>query len=113
MHEMSLCEGVVQLIEEQAGKQGFSRVRTVWLEIGALAGVELEAMRFSFDAVARETVAAGAHLEIIPVAGRATCPACKHTVEIEARFDACPDCGHYPLDIIAGEEMRISELEVQ
>ncbi|HCS13786.1 MAG: hydrogenase maturation nickel metallochaperone HypA [Zetaproteobacteria bacterium CG06_land_8_20_14_3_00_59_53] len=113
MHEMSLCEGVVQLIEDQTRKQGFTKVSTVWLEIGALAGVEIEAMRFSFDAVAKDTVADGARLEIIEIAGRARCPACKQTVQVTARYDACPECGHYPLEILAGEEMRISELEVQ
>lgn len=47
---MSLCEGILQVLEESAESQGFSRVKTVWLEIGALAGVEIEAMRFGFDA---------------------------------------------------------------
>ena len=47
MHEMSLAEGVLAIIEEQAAKSGFARVKAVWLEIGALSGVETEAMRFS------------------------------------------------------------------
>ena len=42
MHEMSLCEGVLQILEEHAKSQGFTRVKTVWLEIGCLAGVELD-----------------------------------------------------------------------
>jgi len=113
MHEMSLCEGVVQLIEDQAEQQQFTRVNTVWLEIGALAGVEIEAMRFSFEAVAKGTLADGARLEIIDIPGRAICPACASNVQVCARFDGCPICGHYPLALIAGEEMRIKELEVQ
>jgi len=113
MHEMSLCEGVVQLIEDQARAQDFSKVKTVWLEIGELAGVETEAMRFSFSAVAKDTVADGSTLEIIDVPGRAKCPACTRDIRISARYEDCPDCGHYPLDITAGEEMRIKELEVQ
>jgi len=113
MHELSLCEGVLQLIEEQALEQKFSKVNTVWLEIGALAGVETEAMRFSFDAVANGSVADGAALKIIDIPGQAICPTCKNRIQICARFDVCPDCGHYPLEIIAGEELRIKELEVQ
>jgi len=113
MHEMSLCEDVVQLIEDQATTQRFTRVSTVWLEIGALAGVEIQAMHFSFTAVARGTVADSAKLEIIDIAGIANCPACNQCIPVLARFDVCSECGHYPLDIIAGEEMRIKELEVQ
>ena len=65
MHEMSLAEGVLQLIEDSARQEEFSKVTTVWLEIGQLAGVEVEAMRFCFDAVTRGSLAEGANLEII------------------------------------------------
>jgi len=41
MHEMSLAEGIVQLLEDQARAQDFSRVKQVWLSIGELAGVEV------------------------------------------------------------------------
>lgn len=113
MHELSLCESVVGLIEEQAEAQGFSSVVTVWLEIGELAGVENQAMHASFPAAAGGTVADGARLEIVMVPGRAFCPDCKREVHVAARFDDCPQCGHYPLDITAGEAMRIRELEVR
>ena len=113
MHEMSLCEGVIQLIEQQAVEQDFNKVTTVWLEIGDLAGVEIDAMHFSFDVIAKGTIADAAKLEIINIQGLATCPACKSQTQISARFDLCPTCGHYPLNILAGEEMRIKELEVQ
>jgi len=112
MHELSLCEGVIQLIEQQAKAQHFNKVTTVWLEIGALAGVEIEAMHFSFDAVAKGTIADAAKLEIIAVKGMAACSSCKQQIEIMARFEICPKCGHYPLNILTGEEMRIKELEV-
>ena len=50
MHEMSLCQGMVQIIEEQAKAHAYVRVKTVRLEIGPLAAVEPEALRFCFDA---------------------------------------------------------------
>ena len=71
MHEMSLADGVLQVIEDSAKANGFSRVKTVWLEIGELAGVEAEAMRFCFDAVVKGTLADGARLEIVAPKGRA------------------------------------------
>ena len=40
MHELSLAENVLQIIEEAAQAQGFSRVKTVVLEIGRPAAVE-------------------------------------------------------------------------
>jgi hydrogenase nickel incorporation protein HypA/HybF len=113
MHEMSLCEGVIQVVEESARQQGFQRVNTVWLEIGALSGVEIEAMRFSFDAIKRGTLADAARLEIIETPGQAWCLPCAKNVTIGQRFDACPDCGSYQLQVTGGEELRIKELEVE
>jgi hydrogenase nickel incorporation protein HypA/HybF len=76
MHEMSLAEGVLQLIEDAARQQEFSKVNTVWLEIGQLSGVEIEAMKFCFDAVTRDSIAQGARLEIIALPGTGWCMAC-------------------------------------
>lgn len=113
MHEMSLCEGVLQALQDNARTQGYQRVKTVWLEIGALSGVEVEAMRFSFDVVTRGSLADHARLEIIDVPGEAWCMQCSKSVPAKQRFDACPDCGSYQLQVTAGEEMKIKELEVE
>jgi hydrogenase nickel incorporation protein HypA/HybF len=112
MHEMALCESILQLIAEQARTQSFSRVRTVWLEIGSLAAVEVPALRFGFDVVTRGSVAEGAALDITEIPGRAWCLPCGEAHEIAARGDACPQCGSYQLQIITGTQMRVKELEV-
>ena len=113
MHELSLCESVLQVIEDNAARQGYSQVKKVWLEIGALAGVEKEAMQFGFDVVCKGSMAENAVLEIIDVPGRAWCLPCGESVAITQRFDACPVCGSYQLQISQGEELRIKELEVE
>ncbi|MCG7980654.1 MAG: hydrogenase maturation nickel metallochaperone HypA, partial [Candidatus Thiodiazotropha endolucinida] len=30
-----------------------------------------------------------------------------------ARYEACPECGSYQLQVTGGDEMRIKELEVE
>ena len=113
MHEMSLCESILGIVEDEAQRQGFKRVVRVRLEIGALAGVEIEAMRFGFDAVTRGSLAEGAVLEIIELPGTAWCLPCGRQVEVARRFDACPLCGGYQLQVTGGEAMRIRDLEVE
>lgn len=114
MHEMSLTEGVVRILEEQAATHGFSKVKTVWLEIGELSNVDPESMLFCFGAVAKSSpIAAEAVLEIIHVSGQAFCLSCGATVAVSNRFDPCPDCGAFGLQITAGGDMRIKELEVE
>jgi len=112
MHELSICEGIIQVIEEQAVQQDFQSVEKVRLEIGKLAGVELDALRFGFDVVTKNTVAENAELEIIELDGTAWCMPCEKTVHVSQLFDACPNCGSHQLQVTGGNEMRIKDLEV-
>lgn len=113
MHEMSLCESILQIVEDESQRQGFQRVVRVRLEIGRLSGVEIDAMRFCFGAVTRDSLAADADLEIIELPGKAWCLPCACEVEVGQRFDACPQCGSYQLQVTGGDEMRIRDLEVE
>lgn len=112
MHEMSICEGVLLALEAEAKIHNIVKVKTVWLEIGDLSSVEPEALHFSFDVVTRDSLADGAKLEIIKVAGAAWCMECSESVTIKQRFDECPGCGGHQLQVTSGDEMKIKELEV-
>jgi hydrogenase nickel incorporation protein HypA/HybF len=113
MHEMSLAEGIVQLVEDTVRADGCTKVKAVWLEIGQLAAVEKEALRFCFDAVTRDTVAEGARLEIIETPGQGWCMKCEGNVSVTALYEACPVCGSYQIQVTGGSEMRVKELEVE
>lgn len=112
MHEMSLAESVLDIIRDQARSQGFARVTAVWLEIGQLAAVEAEAMRFCFDAVTRGSLAEGAGLKIIEIPGSGRCPACGESIRLNERYDLCPRCD-MPVEVTGGTELRVKELEVE
>ena len=112
MHEMSLAEGVLQLIEDAAHQQEFAKVTAVWLEIGQLSGGEVEAMEFCFEAVMRDSIADGARLEIIALPGIGWCMQCAMTVPMTEVFGECPQCGSHQMQVTGGTEMRVKELEV-
>ena len=66
MHELSLAEGLVDLVAERtAGRQ----VVAVNLRVGDRSGVVADALAFCFDVVTVETSLAGAVLHIEAVAG--------------------------------------------
>ncbi|MBI5132777.1 MAG: hydrogenase maturation nickel metallochaperone HypA [Rhodopseudomonas palustris] len=112
MHEMALCESMIEIIEREARAQQFARVRAVWVEIGALSHVDAEAMRFCFSAVAHGGIAADARFEIVSLPGEAWCMSCSTTVPLAQRSEPCPHCGGYQLQVTAGDELRVKELEV-
>jgi hydrogenase nickel incorporation protein HypA/HybF len=109
MHELALMESIVAAVEERIHPARAARVR---LQIGRLAGVMPDALRFCFDVCAQGTSLEGATLEIDEVRGRATCRKCGREVAMESFLDACP-CGSAEVDLIAGQELRVKEVEVQ
>jgi hydrogenase nickel incorporation protein HypA/HybF len=113
MHEMSLSQGIVDLIEDAARRDGFASVRTVWLEIGKLASVETQSLRFCFDVATRGSCAEGARLEIVATPGRAWCLACSRAITVDDALADCPLCGSRQVQVTGGTDMRVKELEVE
>lgn len=113
MHELSLATSLVELIEEESVHQNFRRVRKVRLEIGALAEVEPEALRFGFEVATASTCAAGALLEILTPPGEAWCLECGQSVVIVQYYDGCPQCQSHRLQVTGGRQFRLTELEVE
>lgn len=113
MHEMSLAESVLKIVERAIKGQDFARVVEIRLEIGALAGVEIDAMRFCMDSVLRHSLAQGAGVVFETVPGQGRCSDCGRTVDIGTRYDACPACGGYRVQPTAGTEMRVKNLLVE
>jgi hydrogenase nickel incorporation protein HypA/HybF len=90
MHEMSLCESILGILESQAQTQGFERVKMVTLEMGVVSLVEPDALRFCFEAVSRDTLAEGAAFELVRTKGTGSCLDCGRMVEVDTLLDDCP-----------------------
>lgn len=112
MHEMSLCLSMIELVGERARTEGATRVQRIKLCIGALGHVEPQALAFCFESAARGTAAEGADLDIEVLPGRAWCFDCGQAVTIAQRGDGCPNCRGSALRIDAGEQLRVTEIEV-
>lgn len=108
MHELSITQSIVEMVGERAGDV---RVHRLTLVIGRFSGVMPDALRFCFDVCTEGTVLEGAILEIIEPPGRGKCPDCGREQEIASLFDMCV-CGATGFDCIAGDELRIKEMEM-
>jgi len=108
VHELSITSNVVALCAERAAGQQVVRVT---LEIGKLAAVLPDAVRFCFEICATGTALEGAELEIIETEGRALCRDCGVEVVLQRLYDCCT-CGGANLELIAGEELKIKQMEV-
>ena len=108
MHELAIAEAVIATIAEKVPGE---RVTRVVLEIGRLSSVVPDAVRFCFDLCAEGTVVQGAALEIVEVRGSATCHACGTELSLLRPFGRC-FCGSADLTYVAGNELRVPEVEV-
>ncbi|WP_431981216.1 hydrogenase maturation nickel metallochaperone HypA [Streptomyces qinglanensis] len=109
MHEMSIAMAVVCQVEEAARTHGAAGVETVTLQVGELAGVVPEALRFSFALACEGTVLSGAELVADQVPGRARCTSCAREWEtgLPPRL-GCPRCADSRTELLSGRELQIA-----
>ena len=112
MHEASLAGGILQLVEDSAKREGFKRVTVLTLEVGKLANIEVQALKFSLEAIAPGTLLEGARLVFEEPEGQAWCMNCSQTVPLAQRGLACPQCGSYQLQPNAGLSLRVIDMLV-
>ncbi len=108
MHELGITRNIVSIVSRHA--KG-ARVKRVSLEIGKLSAIMPDAIRFCFDVCSRGTELENANLEIIEVAGRKKCRDCQLITETNQVFGAC-ECGSWNTSPVAGEELRVKEMEL-
>jgi hydrogenase nickel incorporation protein HypA/HybF len=108
MHELALMDSLVTTVVERVREGQITRVR---LEVGRLAGVVPDALRFCFDVCTRGTAMEGAVLDIVDIPGRGRCADCCLEIPMDDRFVPCA-CGGADIELLTGEELRIREVEV-
>jgi hydrogenase nickel incorporation protein HypA/HybF len=109
MHEMSITQGIIDLCIEHAGGR---RVRSLHVEIGELSSVVPDAIEFCFEACSRETLLEGARLTIVRIPGAGKCLECGQQTPLVELYDPCRHCGGNRITVVAGEELRVREIEV-
>ncbi len=112
MHEVSLAEGIVEAVAKTATAEAVSRVLSVRVAVGELAGVDCDALQFAWASVTREGLLKGSRLVIERPAGEAWCMDCAKTVPLHRHGDACPDCGGWHLTPVAGHELKVLDFEI-
>lgn len=111
MHELSLIEGIVDIILTELPKHNISKVESISLRIGEMRQVVPDALHFAFECVSKDTPLEGAKLIIdnIPIKGK--CGQCNYEFILEHWFGNCPKCQSNRIEIISGKELEIAEFE--
>lgn len=110
MHELSLCNAIVDAVVKHAGGRP---VTTVNLRVGRLRQVMPESLEFYFGFVAEGTVCEGACLEQEILPAKLGCSACGHQWEPEWPLFLCPSCDGMQVTVLSGDEFEVESIEIK
>ncbi|QIK38787.1 hydrogenase maturation nickel metallochaperone HypA [Caldichromatium japonicum] len=113
MHELSLCQALLEQVETITLQHGAQRVVRILLRIGPLSGVEPELLRHAYPLVAAGTVAESAELVIEPTEIRVHCRRCGAETPATPRYLLCGECGAWETQLISGDELLLAHLELE
>lgn len=112
MHEMTIAVSIVDVAVTTANQNNAAKINAISLEVGALSGIEQEALEFCFSEACKNTIAEGAKLIYRSLPATAHCPNCNNTFEAWERAEPCPDCNEMVFQLSGGTEMRVKEINV-
>jgi hydrogenase nickel incorporation protein HypA/HybF len=112
MHELSICQSLLDQVERIAREHGATRVERILLRVGPLSGVEGPLLQHAYPLAAAGTLAESAELVIEPAPIRVACCACGAETEASANRLLCGVCGDYRTRLISGDEMLLANLEL-
>lgn len=110
VHEFSIAEALVAQVQRHAPAAG--RVREVEISVGALRGLEPEALRMCWEAVTHDTSIAGAILRVDLRPWSIRCSSCDRTWTSPVPFVACV-CGDPAPLPSAGDELDLVALTIE
>ncbi len=112
MHEFSVVQSLMGLIEQNAMQNNAKSVSKVVVKIGKMSGIEPHLLKMAFDTFKEKTICENAQLEMIIQDIVAKCEDCNKEFIIENNRFICPFCEGYNLQIIDGEDMYLMSLEL-
>ncbi|MCF6170105.1 MAG: hydrogenase maturation nickel metallochaperone HypA [Bacteroidales bacterium] len=112
MHEFSIALSIIEIAEDEAKKANANAVNELVLDVGALSGIEFEALETAMEMATRNTLLEKAEIKINKIKALAKCNDCLAEFEIENIFDSCPDCTGLFHEILSGKELKVKSLVV-
>lgn len=112
MHELSVCQNLLQQVARLATSHHARRVDVIRLQIGPLSGVEPELLHQAFPIASAGTVADGAQLMIEPAAVRVHCLKCEEDGDALPNRLLCPHCGAWQTRLTNGDELLLVSVEL-
>lgn len=113
MHEMGIAVEILRAAETEAQRHPGARLAAIGFRLGELAGVDDEALRFSFEAIVKETSYEGINLAIENCPRKHRCLGCNTVFQVVNYEVTCPSCGSVETDFASGDELELAYVELE
>jgi hydrogenase nickel incorporation protein HypA/HybF len=113
MHELSVCQALLDQVGRVARDNGAGRVLSITVAIGPLAGVEPKLLQHAYPLAAAGTVAEHARLVIETIGVQVRCRKCKAETPAVSNRLLCGACNEWQVDVIAGDELLLQRVEIE
>ncbi len=112
MHELAICQSLIQQVESIAQQHGARGADYIRLEIGPLAGVEAPLLERAFTIARAGTLAETATLDIVIQPLQVRCNTCGGESEAKSNRLLCGHCGDWHIEIVSGDQMLLTRVEL-
>jgi hydrogenase nickel incorporation protein HypA/HybF len=112
MHELSIAQEIISIVQQHVPAGQSQSVKAVRMKIGKMTAILPDSLQFCFDALITGSPMEGAKLEIDSIPLTLRCHECKKESALEGCAFVCPECGSANMQVIAGNELNIIEIEL-
>ena len=113
MHELSVCQSIIDQVSHIAAEHQASVVEKIYLQIGPLSGVEPDLLQSAFPIARADSVASHAELVIKLLPVRVHCASCDTDSDVKSNRLVCGNCGNWQTQLLSGDEMILERVELQ
>jgi hydrogenase nickel incorporation protein HypA/HybF len=111
MHEFSIALSILDIAESSAREHGNPKIAEVEIELGDMAGVDIDALLFAWESASGTSeLLHNSKLKIISIPVSVRCSQCHREFTPSDFIAACPFCGTFGSDMIRGRELKVKSI---
>lgn len=113
MHELSICQALIDQLENLAKEHRAERIIHVCVQVGPLSGAEIPLLERAYPFAASGSVAESAELQFEATPLIVSCESCQSETQASSNQLVCGQCGDYRTRLVSGDEMTLKRVEFE
>ena len=113
MHELALAESILDAVSRELEAYPGAVPLRVGVKVGALAAVDIDALRFCFEIAVRGSKWPQLKLDAELIPAQSQCLVCGHRARAESTVLDCERCGSTQTVMLGSDELDLTCLEVE